>query len=284
MFLNYKKLSFEFLLILFIFSFCFSSDLVLLGVSGNNSPAIERSLDQRVRQVLSCSIDYNIWDYVESCKFRKKIGFDDYSTLSRNLIESLRQFSNDSTVFVWFTLKNFSIKPKRKFIFGSELLGELTLTLHIYSLRFQNYTFVGDISGNTRKWKELIFFYPLDKGIHITAAEREEITQKLVDETALKASEMISNVVRSEKSKSQKGYNLEKSSKEPSVKEIFNIPVVEPQSIEAESRKKSYKTEEISKQTEEIPKKTVDSLNNMKKDSTMLKEKEQNQNKLPKKE
>jgi hypothetical protein len=232
---------------LLVFFSCFAyplisnagQDLVFLGVLGNDAPAIEKSFDRRVRDALSVNPDYRVWDYLESQDFRRRIGFDEFPVVSRRLVESLRSFSNDSTVLAWVTIKKFSMNPRRKWVFGSEIVGGIVLTLGVYSLRFRDFAFIGDVVCGATKGKDPVFFYPLERGTHITAIDRSEITSRLIDEAAYRSADMISAVVRSEKNKAAKGLdtmNIEKN-KEPSISDMFDIPSVEPASVETGRKK-----------------------------------------------
>jgi hypothetical protein len=218
---------------------------VFLGITGNDAPAIEKTFDRRVRDALSVSPECRVWDYLESQDFRRRIAFDDYSTVSRRLVESLRQFSNDSAIFVWATVRNFTMKPVRQWVVKSAVEADLTLTLSVYSLRFRDYTFIGDVHSTYLKPKEYIFFYPVERGTHISALDRSEITGKLIDAAAYQAADMITAVVRSEKAKALKGVDTTNISKrrEPSISDMFSVPSVEPAAIER-GRKKVITPEE----------------------------------------
>ena len=45
---------------------------------------------------------------------RRKVGFDEFPTVSRKLVEMLKQYCTDTTVFVWGTIKDFSIRGERR--------------------------------------------------------------------------------------------------------------------------------------------------------------------------
>lgn len=215
-------------------------DLVFLGVLGNDAPAIEKAFDTRIREALSVNPEYHVLDYLASQDFRHRISFDDFPTVSRRLVEGLRQFNSDSTVFVWATVKSRTIKPVRKWLVEASAHGEFTLTLNMYSLRYKEYAFIGDVHGSVEKSEGFIFFYPLETGVHISATDYVEITDSLVNEAAFRSADLITSVVRSEKAHVIFGSDSSSMSKykAASISDMFNVPSVEGANVDR-SRKKT---------------------------------------------
>jgi hypothetical protein len=218
-------------------------DLVFLGVLGNDAPAIEKTFDTRMREALSVNPEYHILDYLASQDFRQRIGFDDFPTVSRRLVEGLRQFNSDSTVFVWVSVTNRMIRPVRRWWVAATALGEMTLRVNMYSLRFKEYAFIGDVTTFAEKSQGLIFFYPLEKGVHVSALDQQEITEKLVAAAAFRSAELITAVVKSEKQKAllvsdSGGMSKYKAS---SISDMFSVPSVEGANLER-GRKREPKT------------------------------------------
>jgi hypothetical protein len=232
-----------------VFSICFmfpaaggavGVDLVFLGVLGNDAPAIEKGFDTRMREALSVNPEYHMLDYLASQDFRQRINFDDFPTVSRRLVEGLRQFSSDSTVFVWASVKGRMIKPVRRWWFAASAVGELTLTLNMYSLRYKEYAFIGDVKASAEKSEGLIFFYPLETGVHISALDQQEITDNLVNQAAFRCADLITAVVKSEKQRVVLGSDSSGMSKykAASISDMFNVPSVEGANVER-SRKRA---------------------------------------------
>jgi hypothetical protein len=218
-------------------------DLVFLGVLGNDAPAIEKTFDTRMREALSVNPEYHMLDYLASQDFRQRIGFDDFPTVSRRLVEGLRQFNSDSTVFVWVSVTNRMIHPVRRWWVRASALGEMTLKVNMYSLRFKEYAFIGDVTTSAEKSQGFIFFYPLEKGVHISALDQQEITEKLVAAAAFRSAELITAVVKSEKQKAllvsdSGGMSKYKAS---SISDMFSVPSVEGANLER-GRKREQKT------------------------------------------
>jgi hypothetical protein len=215
------------------------ADLVFLGVLGNDAPAIEKAFDTRIREALSVNPEYHMLDYLASQDFRHRIGFDDFPTVSRRLVEGLRQFSSDSTVFVWLSVKRYSVRPVRTWVVGASARGELVLTLNMYSLRYKEYAFIGDVNSTVDKYEGLVFFYPLETGVHIPAADRVQLMEKLVTAAAFRASDLITSVVKSEKARAtllsdSGGMSKYKAA---SISDMFSVPSVEGASVDR-SRKR----------------------------------------------
>lgn len=220
------------------------TDLVFLGLMGNDAPAIETNFDRRMRDALSVTSEFRLADYQASRELRRRINFDDNPVVSRRLVESLQQFTNDSTVFAWAVIRDNTLKPVRQWLVKSAIKGDMTLTLNVYSLRFRDYAFIGDVHATYTLPKEFIFFYPLERGTHISALDRYEITSKLIDEASLHSADLISAVVRSELSKVARGYDTAEIAKrrEQSISDMFNTPSVEPGSVEVGRKKQASPT------------------------------------------
>lgn len=215
-------------------------EVVVIGVGSGGAPSFEDAFDQRLREALSVTPELYTTDYLQTQNYRRKIHFDEFPTVSRKLVESLRQYCSDSTIFVWGKIKNYSIEAQRTYLIRSEIHGEITVTLTMYSLRYKDYAFSGDVQCSFEKPKGLIFFGPVDEALHISGLERAEITDKLVDLTAQKSANMIMAVIRSEglraaresSSGGMEAYQI------PSVQDVFSVPSVEGASVN-KNRKKS---------------------------------------------
>jgi hypothetical protein len=214
-------------------------DLVFLGVLGNDAPAIEKSFDARLREALSVNPEYHVIDYLTSQDYRHRIKFDDFPTVSRRLVEGLRDLSADSTVFVWVSVKNRSVKPVRRWLVRASAYGELTLTLNMYSLRYREYAFIGDVKSSAEKSEGFIFFYPLEKGVHIPASDQVEIGEMLVNAAAFRSADLINAVVKSEKQRvifSSDTGGMAKY-KAANISDMFNMPSVEGANVERGRKK-----------------------------------------------
>jgi len=230
------------------------ADLVFFGVLGNDAPAIEKSFDARLREALSVNPEYHMLDYLASQDFRHRISFDDFSTVSRRLVEGLRLFNSDSTVFVWVTVKSFSIHPVRTWLVAASARGDIVLTVNMYSLRYREYAFIGDVQSTFDKPEGMIFFYPLETGVHISAPDRAEIMDKLVTSSAYRAADLITTVVKSEKAKAVLASDTSGMSKykAASISDMFTVPSVEGANVDR-SRKRPPPPQQVQQQPQPAP-------------------------------
>jgi hypothetical protein len=219
-------------------------EVVVIGVGSGGAPSFEDAFDQRLREDLSVTPELYTADYLQTQNFRRKIHFDDYPAVSRKLVESLKQYCSDSTIFVWGKIKDYSIEGVRRYLIRSSIYGEITFTLNMYSLRYKDYAFSGDVRCSFEKPKGLIFFGPVDEELHISGSERTEITEKLVDLGAQKSLAMIKAVIHSEGlraaresiSSGMEAYQI------PSVRDVFSVPSVEGASVNKNRKKASVPT------------------------------------------
>jgi hypothetical protein len=114
----------------------------------------------------------------------------------------------------------------------------------MYSLRYKEYAFIGDVSSNAEKSEGFIFFYPLETGVHISALDQDEINGRLVGAAAFRSADLISAVVKSEKTRASLASDSGGMSKykATSISEMFNVPSVEAANVQR-GRKKEPKTE-----------------------------------------
>ena len=68
------------------------------------------------------------------------------------------QYCSDSTVFIWGAVKNYSVRPARKNLIQGVARGEITVSLTMYSLRYKDYAFCGDVAYECEEPKGFVFF------------------------------------------------------------------------------------------------------------------------------
>jgi hypothetical protein len=174
-------------------------EVVVIGISQGGSPAFEETMDKKLREKLSNYQELFIADYPQTRFYRRKINFDESPVVSTKLLESLKQYCTDTTVFVWGEVKKCSMKGVRKnFIFGY-IKGELTISLNIFSMRNKNFTFSGDVTAEFEKKKEMVFFGAAEDEIIPSTIDKTEIMGNLLDKCAQNSANLISTVIKSER-------------------------------------------------------------------------------------
>jgi hypothetical protein len=208
-------------------------DVAFIGVTQGGAPAFEETLDRRIRENLSTCKGLAVTDYLQTQSFRKKVRFDEFPAVSRKLVEGLRQYTSDSAVFVWGMITGNTLGGKRSKAIRASLRGTLVLTLNIYSLRYKNYAFTGDVTAEAEKSKGFIFFGNAEKEIMVSAADREDVTGLLLDQAARKSASLIATVIESERLHAAKEAETAgaKAYEVPSVSDMFNMPSVEAASV-----------------------------------------------------
>ncbi len=208
-------------------------DVVFIGITEGSAPAFEETLDRQVRENLSAYQDIAVTDFAQTQSFRRKIRFDEYPVVSRKLVESLKQYTADSTIFVWGRVKNSSFTGMRRKAIRAVIRGEIALTLTIYSLRYKTYAFTGDVQADLEKNKGYVFFGDAEKEIMVSAADRTEMMNRLIDEAARKSASLIETVIRSERLHAAQAADVAgaKAYEVPSLSDMFNMPSVEAASV-----------------------------------------------------
>ena len=214
-------------------------EVAVIGITQGGAPAFEETFDKRLRENLSMLPELAIVDYAQTQAYRRKIRFDEFPTVSRKLVESLKQYCTDSTMFVWGSVKKSAIKGIRKSAIKGFIRGEITISLNMYSLRYKNYAFSGDIQTDFKKRKGFVFFGEAENELLPSAIDRNEIMEQLLDSAALKSAQMVATVIKSERLHAEKESESGGANKYeiPSVSDMFNVPSVEAASVNKKSAK-----------------------------------------------
>lgn len=202
--------------------------VVFIGLSGDGAPAVEKTYDRLLREQLSVMPEVEAGDYMEAQRFRERINFFDHQTVSVDLVRALDQFAPDTTLFVWGVVKQYRMRPVRRFLFGAAVRADLTIGLSMYSLSNRKYAFAGDIVVSASKSKGLVLFDRVDKAVHVSALDRTDLLEKLETEAVRESGRMIAAVVRSENEQDKAMRGDVDRYKVPSLSDVFEVPSVEP--------------------------------------------------------
>lgn len=226
-------------------------NILFMGLAEDNDPTVVSRFDREIREKLAVLPDVRITDFIETQKMKKRIEFNCHSTVSRSLVQSLMKITGDSTMVVWGRVENLNIEPKRYIVFGARAVGKLKVVLTIYSISFREYTYIGNIETETHIPKPPVFFRNVKRVTHITAADREEIIDKLISESTEKTATAISAVVRHGLVRGAgSGIPGFEEEEVPSIENLFEIPVIDGESIPEEEPVLHQQQTEESKEPE----------------------------------
>lgn len=207
--------------------------IINFGNLAGRQPAIEKEFNHELEIRLSTVEGMYLMDRDKADLIKKRADFVNSPTLSKKLINSLRESADEKSLIVWCEIMDLSIKPKRKWGLGAEALGKMKVKLYMYSLYFGEYIYTGDIESQASKAKAPVFFRNVNKITHITSEERKELSDKMVVEILSKIENIVLSVSRSELIKTGVLLPEEvKKEKAPSVSDMFNIPSVEAPEID----------------------------------------------------
>jgi hypothetical protein len=269
-------LKMSYLLSLCFVSFLWAKDLeiVVIGMASGGAPAFEETFDKRLRENLSTMPDLFLVDYLQTQLYRQKIRFNEFPTVSRKLVESLKQYSSDSALFIWGQIKDYSVKGIRRRMIRGYIHGEIVVTLNIYSLRYKNYAFSGDIHVDAEKPKGFLFFGDAENEVLISGIEKNGIIDQLIDKAALQSSMIIAAIMRGERLHAAKESDAKNMSKYevPSVSDMFTVPSVEAASINKTRKKPVTTSDTLSRPNKSVQKKPEknDSLGQAQKTKPMI--------------
>jgi hypothetical protein len=252
-----------------------ATEVLWAGLTVERVPSFEQEFERQLRENLLVHTDITMVDHDAALQMQRKIDFDQFAAVSRRLVEKVMDYIPDSTIIVWGRVTDFTIKPRRSGFLnmGAHVTGSLSMVLNIYSLRFQRYAFAGDLTCSAEIPKGVIWFYPLDVAVQITAEDRAQIMIALQKEAAMKCGAMIYTVIRGEVQKYEKMYEGSgmKKYEEASISDLFKIPSVEATHVDSLA-KDSAKVKALS-DSSKTKKAVIDTTNKVKQpaDSTAKK-------------
>lgn len=218
-----KSIFFSFFLLLQV---SFGKDIVLLGFNSQGVPKIEKSFDRLLREKLAITPGVQIKDYIQSQRYRQQINFNDYPVISKEQIESIAKYMQDTTYFVWGVIKKFKLYPNRRYFFQARIKGELTILLNVYSLSERKLAYAGNIMQIEYLPKGLVFLMPVSKSINISVLEQTELLEKLENSQVTKICQIISAVMHSEIAKT--GENIDAANKNAkAINDVLTTPSIE---------------------------------------------------------
>ncbi len=228
---------FSFLFFTFPLKISGSERVLFLGISGDEAPSVEETLDRLIRERLSVIPDIAAIDYIETLRFRKQIGLDSYHSASENNLKNIGTILQDSLIIVWGRVKKISVDPVRSKLIKLYMEAGLTLGLSVYLPMDRRFAYTGNIESRIRKRKGFIFFSSVKETPPLGASERNQLIDMLLDDAAAKSVAVVSSLIRSERMRAASVNKPDSTDKRaPSISDVFTVPSVTPPVIEDKSR------------------------------------------------
>lgn len=218
-----------------------------LGQFGENAPSFEERFDRHVERGLGGVQDLEIAD--QSIVEEIRTGFGPIygrNVMSREIIDQLEKGLGDSALVVWTHISGYSIDLDRRMVITCDIVGKVEVHVTVVDLATGR-SFVADRTTELRDFKGHYPFTPIRK-VHITAPERLGMVKNLSQSAAGEVVEVVDAIVshlevnRQEHSSNGGGAPVTQANDEPppapvrvpSLRDIFEMPVVEPPDIPAQ--------------------------------------------------
>ncbi len=218
-----------------------------MGISPNQAPAIEKNLEEQLREGITVLSGVDIADYNDTEYLKRKNDFNANAVISRTFIQSLQSISATRMLVVWGRIDSYSVKAKRQALFGAKVEGKLRVTINMYSLRFRDHLYMGALESIAELPKPPVPFGNVEKNTHISASDREELSEDLIKQTVEKTSEILAGMVRNLISREgilPTPSRVIQAKKMPSVSDLFDIPSVEAPDVQNRNRRTPKKKSE----------------------------------------
>jgi len=227
-----------FLLLLLMSGAAFSQqsgfkEILFLGMAEEGAPAVSQSFDQLLRTRLSAEAGIRISDYENSLRYRERLSFSRYPTISSGQLVKLQQILPDSLLLLWGRVVSTEIKPERSKLIGSHYDAELKINLSIFNPEQKAFIFNGIITSQKTFPGPTILFSSVEKTATLNAVERSAIIGELLENASSKSASMITSIVQNNrKIKAQETTPDKEPENSPSISDVFSVPSVEPQKID----------------------------------------------------
>lgn len=249
--------------------FC-EREVAFIGLTGAGAPAIEKGFNRHFLEHLAMMPDVRSLNTIEIANLRERTsGNFNIASMKPTLFASLRRFASDSTLVIWGSIRECSIRPSRFWIVGAGIQSTLTIELSVYNLANRQFIYCGDASITNLKKKWFVLWGSVDKAIQIPAEERAQLLDEIEIKGVYASGRILSTILTHEKtSLTKKGQwppDIEKKPLEPAASPLLekksplqgseNVeqPVVEEEPVDFEKKDSSRVDESKSP-------KTIDSL------------------------
>jgi hypothetical protein len=198
--------------------------VLFVGLAEGSIPSYENRFESLVREKILTKQIVTLYDNDDTRVLIEHNGFGDYTAISPGFIEALLRYQVDSTLIAWGRVKNFDIKTVRKGMWGAKIQGDLSMSIVLYNLNFAEYAFVGQIHTTTSIPTEAVYFTPVQKQSHISALQRNQVVDALVEDAATQAGHIIEAVVRHIAVREMPLIVTEEAKNAPSLFDVFSVP------------------------------------------------------------
>lgn len=245
--MNHMRLPIKNMVLLILVIFCFSSgeniSLIYLGIIPGGAPEFEKTLNKHLFGQIQVIAGIEMADNTVVDLIKKRTGFDHDPVVNRSFIEAVKNTSHENTLIVWAYINNYGIKAVQSWYMRRFINANLQLGLTLYSVKFKEYIYVADLESTVRLGKGLQCDYPFKEDCNVTVEERNEACNALQQEIIGKVTVIISGMVRAKLIRLGENpmQNVD-SKKVPSVSDLFDIPLVNPENSLPPSEKKKEAT------------------------------------------
>lgn len=201
-------------------------------------PSFERSLDRLLRERLRGVPEANLAGLSETATLKRRMDQSDFGRSSKAVLDALTEYTEEDDIVAWGRVRDYSIYPRRRMVFGACAVGEAMVSLYAYHPRTRRYLFVGGVSCESSVPKPPVWFRRVALVTHITARDRAQITEELTEEAAGKAAGVYRALVRHHFARKAEGMPVEsgmevpvetdEDEEVPSLEDLFEVPMSEP--------------------------------------------------------
>ncbi|MDD5674284.1 MAG: hypothetical protein PHC61_08980 [Chitinivibrionales bacterium] len=205
--------------------------VAFVGMTPGGAPAFEQSFDRHLQEKLSTTQDINTVDFTQIQKLRGKINYNNLATVSPQILESLRRFCSDSTVFVWGAVDHYSVRNARSGLLHAKVEATAAVRIMMYSFSERNFTFSKTIACSASVPTGWIFFNPTSAAAKVSAVDYAAAIETLEKDAVDKSVVMVSSISKNDlvavgrARRANKGNN-------PTSSDVFNVPSVEAAAVD----------------------------------------------------
>lgn len=211
-------------------------DVLFLGLTGDGAPSFEKTCEGLLRADLASSAQILLVDAGSTRAFRERLDPRNTDGVTRDLVESLRRHFGDSVFVVWVGVESYRVAPRRSHLVICEAAGEASVRLTMIDLRNNGRAMAGAFTVTAERYAGLIPFSRLDQA-HVPVSTQLAVTDELAELASARSASMVRAIVRSRLARDNEyaGGGADATRREPSIRDIFDVPVTEPKDVVSSS-------------------------------------------------
>jgi hypothetical protein len=206
--------------------------VAFIGLTPGGAPSFEESFNRDLQEKLSINQDVNTLDYATIQRLRGKLDFQNVSVVSPQLLSSLHSFCPDSTVFVWGTIENYSVRNAWLGLLHTQVKAEATMRIMVCSQTERPYAGSSAMVCTVAKPTGWFLIHPFTASSKVSAMDLAAAIGLLEKEAVDVSFKLVSSIIKNEIQNPRRNQRTAGAKNSPNISDLFSVPSVEAASVD----------------------------------------------------